>query len=114
MSNTYFQVHVGLIVYSDQAIIEASLDQFFTKAELSTAVDELHFLNSNTNTAAGLEKLLELYSLQHGDRVNVPDIGIVFTDGTSNIRTVDLPTAALALRQRGKVTVLLYLYEGKR
>ena len=79
---------VGVILFGSNAQVEFNLTTHSNNVSLLTAIDNLPYLNSATNTADGLCLLLEEgFSEQNGARVSAGDIfrlAIVLTDGQSN------------------------------
>ena len=99
-----FGVHVGLVVYSGLSKIEFLLDKYYDKNDLVEAIRQVQYIGTTTNTAAGiLDMRVKVFDPNNanarGDRVNVPNIAVVITDGESNVneaRTVPNADAATA------------------
>ena len=91
-------VRVGLLTYSSAVNIEFHLNQFSTRHDIYTAIDNILWRYGSTNTADALQTMHEtMFSAIHGDRANVPNIAIIITDGVSNInsqRTISESTNA--------------------
>ncbi|KAL5006010.1 hypothetical protein ScPMuIL_017168 [Solemya velum] len=79
-------VRVGLLIYSTEVHVQFYLEDYTSKADVFNAIDNIDYVYGSTNTADGILRMsTELFSSQYGDRPNVPNIGIVITDGVSNI-----------------------------
>ncbi|XP_076459446.1 LOW QUALITY PROTEIN: uncharacterized protein LOC143292771 [Babylonia areolata] len=81
-------VRVGVVTYSTEDYIEFHLNRYSTKADVFSAVDNIPYRYGSTNTADALKTMrTEMFSIVNGDRDSVPNIGIVITDGVSNINS---------------------------
>ena len=95
-------VQVGVIQYSSNAVTAFYLNAHRNNPSLVRAINNLTNIGSQTNTAAGLDMLVsDLFVQENGDRFDAPNIGIVMTDGQSNVRADDVSTSAAAVRARG-------------
>ena len=70
-----------------QVEIQFNLNTFNNKAELFAAVDAIPYIYGSTNTADGIMTMRNMFNANDGDRDGVPNIGIVVTDGVSNINS---------------------------
>lgn len=59
-------------------------------------IDTLLYKNEFTNTASGLEKMRGIFDVANGDRLDVPNIGILLTDGQSQNQSNTIRQAVLA------------------
>jgi len=91
-------VKVGLVIYSAAAQSEFYMSTHNTKAAIVADVKDTPYLGSYTNTSGGLYLMMtDQFTLAHGDRLDVPNIAIVITDGESNLDTeVTVPYATQA------------------
>jgi Mg-chelatase subunit ChlD len=88
-------VRVGILSYSTTVTIEFHLNQYNSKQELFTAIDDIPWRYGSTNTADALQTMHEtMFSALHGDRPNIRNIAIVITDGVSNINQPRTQTEA--------------------
>ena len=95
-------VQVGVVQYSSNVNTAFYLNEHRDKTSLTRALRNITNFGSKTNTAAGLDALVsELFVRENGDRFDAPNIGIVITDGQSNVRQDDVETSAAAVRTRG-------------
>ncbi|XP_033728444.1 collagen alpha-1(XII) chain-like [Pecten maximus] len=82
-------VRVGVLIYSSGVEIQFHLNEYQTQAAVFQAIDKVPYILGSTNTADGLMVMRnEMFSFQHGDRPDVPNVGIVVTDGQSNINSL--------------------------
>ena len=52
------------------------------------AIDEIPYIYGSTNTADAIETMRsQMFTARNGDRPGVPNIGIIVTDGVSNINS---------------------------
>ena len=82
--------HVGIVNFSSETKVEFNLDTYYNKNDMITAIRNIEYMDQWTNPAGGIEVLrTEVFdpsnSNRRGDRVDVPDICIIITDGAANI-----------------------------
>ncbi len=78
------KIHVGLVVFSNNAAVEFYLGDYTRKSELMDIVANIDYQDGVTNTASALRMMREdVFSGGYGDREDVPDVAIVVTDGAS-------------------------------
>lgn len=81
-------VRIGILTYSTDVYIQFHMNQYTTKNELIAAVGNIPYNYGSTNTADALKTMrTEMFTRQNGDRPDVENIGIVMTDGVSNINS---------------------------
>ena len=81
-------IRVGVIIYSTEDYLQFNLNQYNTKMEVFTAIDDIPYRFGSTNTADALRTMSTvMFTAQNGDRPGVPNICIVVTDGISNINS---------------------------
>lgn len=79
-------VRVGLLVYSTKVHIQFHLNEYSSKNQVFAAIDRIEYRYGDTNTAAALKALrTEMFTSEHGDRTEAPNVALVLTDGVSNI-----------------------------
>ena len=90
-------VRVGVVSYSTESTINFVLDQHTNRPALVDAIRNIPYIGSNTNTAAGIEDMRTKVFTLPGDRPDVQNIGIVITDGFSNVQKhMTIPNAEKA------------------
>lgn len=95
-------VRVGVLSYSTSVTIEFQLNKFSSKQQLFDDVDKIPWRYGSTNTADGLKTMHEtMFTEANGDRLDVPNICIIMTDGVSNINYQRTIPEAKAARKKG-------------
>jgi len=80
-------VQVGIVVYSTGVQKQFDLNTYTTKADMFDAIDNIPYVYGSTNTADGIASMIKMFNRNAGDRPEVPNVGIVITDGVSNINS---------------------------
>lgn len=96
--------HAAIVLYSDNHLISARLDQFSTQAQFQAIVDRLRYLSQRSRMDASLTAAHSRIFTKAGNARNfLPKVAILFTDGqqTRFRDRVPLPDAAKRLRDRG-------------
>ena len=96
--------HAAVILYSDQAVVGARLNQFLTIGQFQTITLRLRYLQKRSRMDAGLIAAAnEIFTRRGNTRDFLPKVAILFTDGKqSRFRDrIPLPEAAQKLRDRG-------------
>ncbi len=105
------RTNVGVMTFSDTAHIELHLNSYNMRYELQDAIDKIVYRRGTTNTADALRLLrTEAFQTAHGDRPNLRNIAVVFTDGGSNNFNMTLEEAYKA-RAAG-ITILVVAISG--
>ncbi|XP_060602478.1 matrilin-3-like, partial [Ruditapes philippinarum] len=77
---------IGILVFSTDAEIQFHLNKYNTTAAVKAAIDKIEFIYGRTNTAAALRTMhSRMFTRSNGDRPEVPNVGILLTDGVSNL-----------------------------
>ena len=77
--------------FSDVADIHFLLNRYTTNEEVYEAIDNIYYDEHSTNIAHALELLrTRMFTRQAGDRRNVPNIGILITDGEAVVSSYNL------------------------
>uniref|UniRef100_A0A3B4BD59 VWFA domain-containing protein n=1 Tax=Periophthalmus magnuspinnatus TaxID=409849 RepID=A0A3B4BD59_9GOBI len=99
------RVRVGLVQYSNTPRTEFYLNMHQSQAQVLNAIRRLPYMGGGTHTGLGLDFLLRnAFTAAAGSRANqnVPQIGVVITDGKSQD---DVVQEARRLKERG---IMLY------
>ena len=90
----------GLVIYADNAQNIFFLNTFINqqKSDLIAAIQSAPYLNTATNTADGIRLMMnEQFTAARGARPNARRLGIVMTDGMSNVNhELTIPNAQQA------------------
>ena len=103
------QSRVGLVVYSDSAIVWFSLNTHTTNTSLLPAIANIPYAGGGTNTAAGITTCIQRFNPFYGARASssgIPRIAIVVTDGMSNNRAATVTVTAAEMAH--SVNILSY------
>lgn len=83
---SYTQSRLGVIKFSNSAVVSIRLDEYLDEDSLKAAIENLKHEGGETNIADGLRKTREeFFRADYGDRQGVINIAILITDGRSNI-----------------------------
>ena len=83
---SFDRTRVGLVYFSDLAILDFNLLAFPVKQDLIEAIKRVPYIGGKTNTADAISLLYtNAFTQANGDRQEAPNIAIIFTDGGSNI-----------------------------
>ena len=93
---------IGIVTHSSRVYIKIHLNDFSTQHSLMKAVDEIPYIRGRRNTADGIKIIRdELFSLDYGDRLNVPNFAVVITDGISKRDKYEAIPEAEMSREQG-------------
>lgn len=89
------KVRVAGISFSDDARVEFQLDSYTHKQDIMEAIRRIAYSGGRTNIASALQMAREeIFRQDRGDRQDVKNLIVIFTDGGSNIRdTETIPQA---------------------
>ena len=94
---TFDRTRVGLVSFGDSATTQFDLNTYSGKIEV---LNGMSFLpeGGKTNTQDAIQRMRDqIFTSSSGDRTGVPNIGILVTDGYSNInRANTIPAAGVA------------------
>ena len=95
-------VRIGLVSFEDEARVDFYLDSYTSKEDVIQAVRVLNYNGGRTNIADALELAREdVLDANRGDRQDVPNFLILFTDGKANINPDDTIPQAIDTRIAG-------------
>lgn len=95
-------IRVGVVTYSTDVTVRFQLNQFGTRQQVVDAILNIPYTYGSTNTAGAIDVMdREMFTVINGDRPDVPNIGIIITDGVSNVNSRSTVPNAVAARARG-------------
>lgn len=96
------RARVGILTYSTGVKVEFQLNSYKSNADVETAVKNIKYTYGSTNTADAIATMRnEMFTAANGDRPGVANVGVIITDGVSNINSRrTLPEAANARNEK--------------
>lgn len=92
-------VRVGLMTYSDQPHMVFALKQYTTTVAIRAAILNASYVGSYSNMAGALEFLrTTMFTVENGDRLDVPNVGVLFTSARSRDPVATQKQADMARR----------------
>ena len=80
--------------------MEFNLNTYSRRRDVFDAIDNIPYIYGSTNTADALQVMYtRMFTLRNGDRPGVPNVGILITDGVSNINSRRTIPEAVNARQ---------------
>ena len=94
------ETRIGLVIFSTDAKLEITLDQFYDPVELKDVVLSLKLIGGETNTGKALHVArTKCFNSKYGEREGVPNIAVIITDGLPTVLDYDLSSEATTLKQ---------------
>ena len=91
-----------LLCQGNQAWVNFYLTNFTDVQSLTRAINNIGYLNENTNTTGGLWRMrTEIFNVANGDRPDVQNVAILITDGNPTWDVDKLPDEVRAMRSLG-------------
>ena len=104
----YNNVQVGVNYYGNRATLAFHLNDYNSTDEVMEAIDDIPWKDQKTNTSGGIRMMYrDMFTEEHGARSDVPWIGIVITDGESNVDVNDTQPEADNARDAGVIMFAL-------
>lgn len=94
------QVHIGVLQYSTEQTLVFPLIQYFTKDQLSNAVDAMQQMGGGTHTGEAITVVSQYFEAQNGGRPDLKQRLVVITDGEAQD---DVKQPAETLRAKGVI-----------
>ena len=92
----------ALLSQGNQAWVNFYLTNFTDVQSLTQAINNIGYLNENTNTTGGLWRMrTEIFNAANGDRSDVQNVAILITDGNPTWDVDKLPDEVRAIRSLG-------------
>ena len=90
---------VAAETYSNSPNVKFYLDDYTTQYAVTNALS-FYYTGGTTNTASAIDTMrTDIFTSGRGDRSDVPNIGVVITDGRSNDRSATILAASNARKQ---------------
>ena len=82
------RARVGILTYSTVVKVEFQLNSHRTNTDVENAVNNIKYTYGSTNTADAIATMRsEMFTAATGDRPDVANVGVIITDGVSNINS---------------------------
>lgn len=95
-------VRVALVTYGDTARVEWTLDRYYDKPSILEAIRRIQFSGGRSNIQAALLKAWhDVFSGSPGDRPDVADVIVTFSDGIPTVNVESTPTTAEDIKASG-------------
>lgn len=94
------EVHVGVMQFSTIQKIVFPLNSFYTKEEISKAIDNMQQIGGGTHTGEAITDVSQYFEPSRGGRPNLKQRLIVITDGEAQD---EVKEPAAALRDKGVI-----------
>lgn len=96
------KTRVSLITYNDEAIARFYLDTYKTREEILHALNYVPYTKGSCFTADALRVMREdVFKSSQGDRTSATNIGVLITDGVSNVLPQETKPEARKARREG-------------
>ena len=98
------QTRIGIVTFSSDATLVFPMDRYSDKNLLKKNILSISHTGGPTNTGKALHiTRTACFNKNNGDRVDVPNIAVVITDGFPTVVEFDINKEAVALHQVGTV-----------
>ena len=101
-------VRIGIISFGNKATLDIRFSDYVDISSFINGIDRIPWKDQYTNTSGALYIMRrKLFNYVSGDRPDVPDFGILITDGEANLDShLTMVEADLAIRQGIKTMVI--------
>ena len=87
------------------ASVKFFLNEYTNKEDIYNAIDDIFYDEGNTNIAHAIEMTrTEMFTRRNGDRFNVPNLGILITDGEAKVNAKKVRSEPYVLERVVKLT----------
>ena len=94
------QTRVGVVTFSNEAVLEFSMDKFFNKNDMQSAVSLMRHTGGSTNTGQAINVArTQCFGPGNGERRRVPNVSIIITDGLPTIAEYNINEEATHLKR---------------
>ena len=96
------KVRIAAICFDNEAFAEFYLNTYQRKQDIIQAIQRIHYLGGRTNIADAFRRMRrDIFLPSRGDREQVPNFAVVFSDGASNVDETETLPQAIAARVEG-------------
>jgi hypothetical protein len=106
LSVSQSQTRVAISRFNEASFVEFKLDRWNTKQQIIDAIKAINYEGGNTNIAAGLRITRTGIFGQSGDRSDVTNVAVLFTDGIANTEAGAIDTEAAELKKVASVVTI--------
>ena len=83
------KVRVGILLYSTRVYEQFHLNTYTTQQGIISAISKMHRLLGDANIADAIRAAKDtMFTIENGDRPEVPNVAVVITEGVSNIHSM--------------------------
>lgn len=93
-------IHIGIMQYSTEQRLEFPLNRYYTRDEMSKAIDGIQQIGGGTHTGEAISVVSRYFDADSGGRPHLRQRLVVITDGESQDEVKD---PALSVRDKGVV-----------
>lgn len=97
------QVRIAVATFNQAASVIFKLDRYSSRQEVIDAITNIAYNGGDTNIASGLRVTWRDIFGQSGDRPDVNNVAILFTDGVANTEANAIPAEAESLKKVANV-----------
>lgn len=98
--------HIGVATFNQAASVVFRLDRYTSRQTVIDAIKAIAYNGGDTNIAAGLRVTWRDIFGQGGDRPNVNNVAVLFTDGVANIEANAIDGEANSLKAVANVVTI--------
>ncbi len=107
ITSDFANVHAGLVIYSDDALIQFGFGSLLSQSELHERIKRTPFLGGRNNMEKGLRLAREEILGQAGDRPGVPNIVIIVSSGPFSGMTLFVENEAKLIKENPSNRILI-------
>jgi len=90
------------VYLGNEATLNFYLTNYTDVPSLVNAVRNIAYIGGNTNTTGGLRLMrTEIFNVANGDRLDVPNVAVLITDGIPTREEAQLPDEVMRIKKSG-------------
>ncbi|ELT98504.1 hypothetical protein CAPTEDRAFT_225901 [Capitella teleta] len=95
-------IRIGFETFGNKAYPQFQLNTYDTKSNIKSAIDRIEWKNELSNTSGAIWYMSEVaFTVENGDRADVPNIAIIIVGGTSSENGQQTISKARTAREKG-------------